>query len=208
MAVSRQETVKDSDKIGYKVVILSEPGGSKSSLVMKLKGLTFPKTHVPDIGVPFHAFSYPDLNLEVWDMAGKKTPVVYPVHLKNATTCVLVFDLTNPDSFDNLEVWITEVIKFAPKCNIMLVGTKTADEAAQVTEENIKFLEEKYIIPAHQTIDENNQKEIQTLFDSIAQKIRASVNKAPGQFSLFEEGKEKPRAPEPTCYKPPTCSIC
>lgn len=215
MAANSEEikTVKERDKIGYKVAVLSEPESGKvslvTSLVMQKKNGTVPD--IQSTGVLFHNVSYEDLNLEVWDITGKKTSWVYPVYVKDASACMLVFDLMSQDSYDKLEDWITQVKQYNHKCNIILVGTKTNLETAQVTAESIEDFKNKHNISRYETVDAANKEDIEKIFASIAKNIRANINKAPGKLSKFEEGRgidQKPRTPEPTCYKPPTCSIC
>lgn len=46
--------------------------------------------------------------------------------IKTLDVALLCYDVTNRESFENLEkVWNPEVMKFSPKCKIILVGLKT-----------------------------------------------------------------------------------
>ena len=54
------------------------------------------------------------VRLQIWDTAGQeKYQSVQSVYYKGTDGCILVFDLTNPDSFQTLNKWKDEFLAFA-----------------------------------------------------------------------------------------------
>ena len=52
------------------------------------------------------------INLQLWDTAGsERYHSIGSGFYRNSETCVLVFDLTNVDSFQNIEVWRKEFLE-------------------------------------------------------------------------------------------------
>ena len=75
------------------------------------------------------------INLEIWDYAGRECSInsVGKVFLKTAECCLLIFDLTNPQSLENLPTWKELLIQTSamnPKdIPFILVGNKCDREA-------------------------------------------------------------------------------
>ena len=49
-----------------------------------------------------------EVQLQIWDIAG--IPKRYPSLYHNTKCCALVFDLTDPKSFESIESWRTEFL--------------------------------------------------------------------------------------------------
>ena len=60
---------------------------------------------------------YPIDKFEIWDTAGQeKYRSLAKVFYKNASACILVYDITKKDTFQELKnFWINEVINNGPK---------------------------------------------------------------------------------------------
>jgi Ras-related protein Rab-1A len=41
------------------------------------------------------------------------------------TACLLVYDVSNPESFNNLWGWLVEIDKYVPNCTKFLLGNKS-----------------------------------------------------------------------------------
>lgn len=66
--------------------------------------------------------------MQIWDTAGQeKFQSIQNVYYKGADGCVLVYDITNPESFHNLNKWRDEFLAFAEVHEgfpFILVGNK------------------------------------------------------------------------------------
>ena len=68
-----------------------------------------------------------DIQLDVRDTSGQERfMALMPGAYKNLDGAMLVFDVTNQDSFDKIPVWLSELKKNAPsKVSIILVGNRS-----------------------------------------------------------------------------------
>jgi small GTP-binding protein len=76
----------------------------------------------------------PHVQLQIWDTAGmekfRNAPALVPQYYHNTDGIVLVFDITEPGSFDGLDNWISEMKQYCThgsrteRVNMILVGNK------------------------------------------------------------------------------------
>ena len=85
------------------------------------------------------------INLQLWDTAGsEKYHSITSGFYRNSETCVLVFDLTNSSSFENVEVWRKEFLENlnppeGDKYPFVLLGNKNdLKDIKQVKDEDIQ----------------------------------------------------------------------
>ena len=83
--------------------------------------------------------------LQIWDTAGlDRFETLGPVFYRSADACVLVFDVNNAKSFDNIEAWHAGFMEVANPRNptnypIILVGNKADKEGTrEVSRERIE----------------------------------------------------------------------
>ena len=92
---------------------------------------THPKVAVPTIGVEFATKSVPLKNggtvkAQIWDTAGQERyRAITSAHYKRAQGALIVYDITLRQTFDDLEVWIENLMsKAEPDIQVILVGNK------------------------------------------------------------------------------------
>lgn len=114
----------------FKVVIVGDSGVGKSNILLRFTENNFSFSFHPTIGVDFKikTFKYENftIKLQLWDTAGQERfKNVANTYYKGAHSVLLVYDITNPNSFKNLETWINEVDKYAD-CLLerLLIGNK------------------------------------------------------------------------------------
>lgn len=121
----------------YKVVLVGSSGVGKTSLVNRLVNNVFAKL-IHTIGVEFKSHSIisndVEINLQLWDTAGKEVfRSVAKEYCRNSLGAILVFSLTDRQSFNNLEMWIRDIQSLcAPNAYIILVGNKSDDESRRL----------------------------------------------------------------------------
>ena len=63
--------------------------------------------------------------MDVWDTAGQEQyRALLGLYFRNAHAALVVFDLTDMRSFDEIEYWTSEVRKYSPDARVLLVGAK------------------------------------------------------------------------------------
>ena len=96
----------------YKLLVLGESSVGKTSLLMRYAEDKFEST-VQTIGVDFKnkyiMFNNKRIQLELWDTAGQERfKGIAKNYFHAANGVILVFDITNKDSFNKLKYWIDE----------------------------------------------------------------------------------------------------
>ena len=113
-----------------KVVVVGESGVGKSSLIRACQGGEWVASHRHTIGVDFIVESM-EVNgkiakMMVWDTAGQeKFKSLRSSYYRGAHVAIVVFDLSNKRSFDNLPYWLSEVRTHADTPEIILIGNKS-----------------------------------------------------------------------------------
>lgn len=140
----------------FKIIIVGNSGSGKSSLLLQYTRDKWTPYYEPTIGVDFGTklVHVPDTNnkhipikLQLWDTAGQERfRTITTSYYKGACGVVIVFDLTNIDSFNAIPMWLDSVYDGCkPESVIILVGNKSdLPEERVVTESQINTLVEEY----------------------------------------------------------------
>jgi len=109
-------------KVLLKVIILGDSGVGKTSLMNQYVHKRFSNQYKATIGADFltKEVMIDDklVTLQIWDTAGQERFQSLGVAFyRGADSCVLVHDITDSKSFDNLESWMDEFIVHAAPRN-------------------------------------------------------------------------------------------
>ena len=102
------EDNEGEDAKTIKVVILGESGVGKTSIISRFINDTFDEELVTTTGASYVSKSMKFdknqvLNFEIWDTAGQeKYRSLTQIFYKDASIAILVYDITNKDSFEEL----------------------------------------------------------------------------------------------------------
>ena len=125
--------------ISSKVMIIGDCQVGKSSLVKKLTKKSFSDKYIPTSGYDFYPYiiKIEDKYIKffIWDMCGMESyrSALFSLY-RNATIGILVYSITDLESFKNLDNWIIELKKSAANTKIILLGNKCdEEEKRQVT---------------------------------------------------------------------------
>lgn len=132
----------------FRLIMIGQSTVGKSSLLRQFKeGEYFPDISLT-VGVDFHAkmvrINGHLIKMQLWDTAGQdRFRAIVKAYYRNAVGGLLVFDITNRESFASLDEWYDEVMKIAGprKPVFILVGNKDdqAKERQVSREEGQKF---------------------------------------------------------------------
>jgi small GTP-binding protein len=115
----------------FKIVVVGASAVGKSAIVQRLIDGVFHEESTSTVGVEFKPFLIPvddqNVKLQIWDTAGQERfKSVSRAYFRNAVGAVLVFDITNDQSFDELGNWLQDLQQLSnPNAVILLVGNKT-----------------------------------------------------------------------------------
>ncbi|TFG10099.1 MAG: GTP-binding protein [Promethearchaeota archaeon] len=139
-------------KYVFKVILTGDAAVGKTAALHKFVKNEFKESYQLTIGAEFLKkelkFKKDSANLIIWDIAGQKRfESVRKNFYKNAAGSLLLFDLTRPDTFTNLDNWIKEINENAGPIPFILIGNK-ADLVEMVgrtidPQETKKYAEER-----------------------------------------------------------------
>lgn len=116
----------------YKVVLLGDGAVGKTSMRQQYLGKGFKEGYSMTIGADFCVkrveLSNMVVTFQIWDLAGQQRfDVVREVYYRGSSGALLVFDVSNPRSFENLPSWLNELTKnnYDRIVPIVLIGNKT-----------------------------------------------------------------------------------
>ena len=128
--------LKDDEEIEtkqYKVVVLGDGAVGKTSICNRFSTDQFNQTYKQTIGVDFFTkkINLPpktEVTMQLWDIGGQSIgSKMVEMYVGGAHAVLLCYDITNYDSFANLEDWyriVTKTFKGKPMPYIALVANK------------------------------------------------------------------------------------
>ena len=113
----------------FKIIMVGDSFVGKSNLMLQYINDKFSNDHEVTIGVEFGIknikFNNYTVKLHIWDTAGQETfRSIVRSYYKQATIVLLVYDITNIDSFYSLHKWLDDIDGMARNPYIILVGNK------------------------------------------------------------------------------------
>ncbi|CAL6072102.1 Rab11 [Hexamita inflata] len=117
----------------FKIIVIGSSGVGKSNIISRFSNGTFMKECAPTLGVEFSTKTInvtdPEqkvIRLQMWDTAGQERfHSVANQYYRGAQGAVLVYDISNKKTFEDLQKWIVELKeKAADTINVMLCGNK------------------------------------------------------------------------------------
>lgn len=130
-----------------KIITVGDSGVGKTNLLARYAKRAFNEHSNPTIGIDFvpKTMTVRDLSIKVqfWDTAGQeKYRSMTTIFYKNTDGVVLVYDITRPETFNNLTTWLGDIREYLGEdLTAIIIGNKTDlnEERAVTTEEAMEF---------------------------------------------------------------------
>lgn len=108
-----------------KVVLMGEACVGKTSIVTRLTKNTFYQYTFHTVGVAYCPYKNDEHSFEFWDTAGQERfASMCKLYYRDAKIIMLVFDLTQPETFDKIIRLINEVSEVNLNGKFILIGNK------------------------------------------------------------------------------------
>lgn len=128
----------------YKIVLVGDKQVGKTSFIQRHRSGVFEASYMPTIGVQVHPIVFHTnvgpICFNVWDCAGnEKLGGLTRGYFCQADAAILMFDVANRESYENIDSWHTEFQKVCPDAPVILCGNKVdllerVEEANQITD--------------------------------------------------------------------------
>ena len=157
----------------YKIIFLGDQYVGKSSILNRFYQDKFEPDYQATIGLDFHSKNVEikgsPIRLLLYDTAGQeKFKSLIPMYIRDANIILVVYDITNKDSFVHTEHWVNETKDLKREDAIfVLVGNKIDLEEKRVvsSKEAESFANEKGFL--FHEVSAKTGDEIQELFTSV-----------------------------------------
>jgi len=98
----------------FKLLLIGDSGVGKSCLLLRFSDGTFNESFISTIGVDFKIKTIEldgkKIKLQIWDTAGQERfQTITSSYYRGAHGIILVYDITDPRSFDNINKWLKEI---------------------------------------------------------------------------------------------------
>jgi len=114
----------------FKILLVGDSGVGKSSLLLRFTDDMFQETFISTIGVDFKIRNVnidgKTIKMQIWDTAGQERfRTITSSYYRGAHGIIVVYDITDSVSFNNGQLWLNEIEKYAcGNVTKLLVGNK------------------------------------------------------------------------------------
>ena len=193
-----------SEDIVYKVLLLGDSSVGKTCFLLRYCDKTFQDAHLSTIGLDYRLKSMTlknkkNIKLQIWDTAGQdRFRAITKNHYKGANGIILIYDVTNLQTFENVKNWITQIREEANKNVVIFLAGNKADlpeESRAVQKEDGQKMAEEYNMPFQETSAKEGINVNET-FQELVEKIdevfsKLEIPKAEQKNILFNGKKKK-----------------
>ena len=137
----------------FKVIVVGAGKVGKTSLTIRFAEDRFRESYLPTLGVDFMTKNLTvkeaNVKLQLWDTGGQEFVMsLLPFYFSGAAGGVLVYDITNRNSFNSLDYWLKQIRQNAGDVPVVLAGNKVdiADQRKVSTEEAQTFAADKKLL--------------------------------------------------------------
>mgnify|MGYP004709714105 FL=1 len=169
----------------FKLLLIGDSGVGKSCLLLRFADNSYNSDYISTIGVDFKIKTLKLDNdkivkLQIWDTAGQERfRTITSSYYRGAHGIIVVYDVTDLESFNNLNNWLQEIDKFGTNgVTKIIVGNKNdLVDKKQVTLEMAKeFAKEKGNLTVLETSALSSEN-VEQAFITMAKEIKQQMDK-------------------------------
>ena len=168
-----------NDDCVYKVLLLGDSTVGKTCFLLRYCDKTFQEAHLSTIGLDYRLKtmtlkSGKNIKLQIWDTAGQdRFRAITKNYYKGANGIILIYDVTNVQSYENVKNWISQIREEAnPNVVIYLAGNKVdvSEQEKLVKTEDGKKIADEFKLKFYETSAKNGVN-INEIFEDLVEVI-------------------------------------
>lgn len=168
----------------FKLLLIGDSGVGKSCLLLRFADQTYTPNYISTIGVDFKIRTIDldgkTIKLQIWDTAGQERfRTITSSYYRGAHGIIVVFDVSDIDSFNNVKQWLNEIERYACEgVNKLLVGNKCDLPNKQVNTDTAREYAEQCAMPFLETSAKTGA-QVEAAFMRMAGQIKERVASQP-----------------------------
>ncbi|KAH8295725.1 hypothetical protein KR018_005932 [Drosophila ironensis] len=197
------EEDEDFDIMG-KVIMLGDSGVGKTSLLIRFRdGRYVPSYFLSTVGIDFRnkvvVVDSTRVKLQIWDTAGQERfRSVTHAYYRDAHALLLLYDVTNKTTYDNIRAWLGEIREYAQEdVVIVLIGNKAdcSGSERQVKREDGERLGREHNVPFMETSAKTGLN-VELAFTAVARQLksRGYEHGDDGKFNVHDFVRDNTKA--------------
>lgn len=201
----------------FKILLLGDSSVGKTCLLLRYSDDTFTENHISTIGLDYRfklvtLENKKKVKLQIWDTAGQdRFRAITKNYYKGAHGIILVYDVTNINSFNNIKSWISQIKEnTTDNIKITFVGNKIDNEdSRKISHEEGQKLATEYDAKFFETSAKENIR-VTDVFSYITEEIHNNVMRKEAENTdkkknktdtLFVNGEKIKNKKERECCK-------
>lgn len=172
---------KKKSGLTFKFLLIGDTRVGKTSLVQRFCNNEFSEGPAETIGIEFTThkvkINNTKISLQIWDTAGQeKYKSLGKMYFRDSVAVLLVFSVTDYESFEHLEQWYDDARKLChPKAKLLLVCNKIdIEDQRSVSKIDIEQFARSRGIEYIETSAKNNQN-VEETFNKLARSVLQAV---------------------------------
>ncbi|KAK3793814.1 hypothetical protein RRG08_011785 [Elysia crispata] len=183
----RQCSVMEAYDLSCKVMLIGDSGVGKTCLLVRFKDGTFLSgSFISTVGIDFRNkvvdLEGTKIKLQIWDTAGQERfRSITRAYYRDANALLLLYDVTNKNSFDNIRAWLGEIQEYAQDdVVIMLLGNKCDCHERVIRKEDGDRLSKEYGVAFMETSAKTGMN-VDLAFMAVARDLKMKRRRRPNE---------------------------
>ena len=115
----------------FKMILIGDSGVGKTNILNRYINDTFSETTKSTVGVELgtkvEEYNNTKIKVQIWDTAGQERyRSITNAYYKGAKGSLLVYDITNPKTFENIDRWLSDLkVNGDENISVVLLGNKS-----------------------------------------------------------------------------------
>ncbi|XP_035741865.1 ras-related protein Rab-37-like isoform X3 [Vespa mandarinia] len=202
----KRDQEKEED-FAHKTILLGDSGVGKTSLLVQFDTGNFqPGNFAATVGIGFTnkivTVDETRVKLQIWDTAGQERfRSVTHAYYRDAHALLLLYDVTNKTSFDNIRAWLSEIREHANEdVVIMLLGNKSdCGQERMVKTEDGERLAQEYKVPFMETSAKTGLN-VELAFLAVARELKARKSSDPDDTKFNVQDYVRQQSKRSSCF--------